>query len=116
LRLLTRARGDTNYFGYNIKFQLTGSTNGTGDWSNLPSHTITLTAPSPRAPVQAAPPATTPTTEDQRHSGAWNMVGCDGHVSDSRRAYLFESRDDELLRRWNRDNLPHPENLPEAMR
>jgi prepilin-type processing-associated H-X9-DG protein len=54
--------------------------------------------------------------EDQRHAGAWNMVACDGHVSDSRRPYLFDSRDDEVLRRWNRDNLPHRENLPAGMR
>lgn len=45
----------------------------------------------------------------RRHGGRWNVVCCDGHVEHLRVQALFDVRRDEVARRWNRDNLPHPE-------
>jgi prepilin-type processing-associated H-X9-DG protein len=45
----------------------------------------------------------------RRHAGRWNVVLCDGHVENLKSGQLFDPRRDEVLRRWNRDNLPHRE-------
>jgi prepilin-type N-terminal cleavage/methylation domain-containing protein/prepilin-type processing-associated H-X9-DG protein len=44
----------------------------------------------------------------QRHGGRSNMVFCDGHVETLRMEDLV-LREDRILKRWNRDNLPHRE-------
>jgi prepilin-type N-terminal cleavage/methylation domain-containing protein/prepilin-type processing-associated H-X9-DG protein len=44
-----------------------------------------------------------------RHGGRWNMLHCDGHVVKYRSRDLFDIRDEQVRRRWNRDNLPHRE-------
>lgn len=41
-----------------------------------------------------------------RHNGRYNIVFCDGHVECMRPEILF-SWDNDRLRHWNRDNLPH---------
>jgi prepilin-type processing-associated H-X9-DG protein len=45
----------------------------------------------------------------QRHMNRWNVVFCDGHVENLREARLFDNRDPEVLKLWNKDNEPHPE-------
>jgi prepilin-type processing-associated H-X9-DG protein len=47
----------------------------------------------------------------QRHQGKANVVFCDGHVESPTLAFLFEDTSDAALARWNRDHLPHRENL-----
>ena len=42
----------------------------------------------------------------KRHSSKFNIWFCDGHVENLRFQTLV-SRDDDKLRRWNNDNLPH---------
>jgi prepilin-type N-terminal cleavage/methylation domain-containing protein/prepilin-type processing-associated H-X9-DG protein len=42
----------------------------------------------------------------QRHSGRFNVVFCDGHVESVLEAKLFD-KGDTTLRRWNNDNQPH---------
>lgn len=44
-----------------------------------------------------------------RHGGRWNVVFCDGHVEDLTIERLFDVRRENVLKRWNRDNLPHRE-------
>jgi len=46
-----------------------------------------------------------------RHQGNANVVFCDGHVESPTLAFLFEDTSDNALSRWNRDHLPHRENL-----
>jgi prepilin-type N-terminal cleavage/methylation domain-containing protein/prepilin-type processing-associated H-X9-DG protein len=46
----------------------------------------------------------------KRHRGLWNTVFCDGHVETLRTNKLFAPTD-EIMRRWNRDNQPHREQL-----
>jgi prepilin-type processing-associated H-X9-DG protein/prepilin-type N-terminal cleavage/methylation domain-containing protein len=48
----------------------------------------------------------------RRHNGRFNVVFCDGHVENLRPQNLFEVRNDEVLRLWNRDNQPHRELVP----
>jgi prepilin-type processing-associated H-X9-DG protein len=52
----------------------------------------------------------------KRHAGRWNIVFCDGHLESFRSTKdLFNYRSDDLLRRWNRDHVPHRQylsNLP----
>jgi prepilin-type processing-associated H-X9-DG protein len=48
----------------------------------------------------------------QRHGGRFNMAFCDGHVENLKPAALFDLRQDEIRKRWNRDNLPHPSAFP----
>ena len=47
----------------------------------------------------------------RRHSGRWNVIFCDGHIENLRAKPLFDVRCDEVLKRWNRDNLPHRETV-----
>jgi prepilin-type N-terminal cleavage/methylation domain-containing protein/prepilin-type processing-associated H-X9-DG protein len=48
----------------------------------------------------------------QRHGGRWNVDFCDGHVENHRSQSLFDTRKEIITKRWNRDNLPHPELVP----
>lgn len=45
----------------------------------------------------------------RRHGGRWQALFCDGHVGRMRTKDLFDVRDDEVRKRWNRDNAPHRE-------
>jgi prepilin-type N-terminal cleavage/methylation domain-containing protein/prepilin-type processing-associated H-X9-DG protein len=47
----------------------------------------------------------------QRHGGRWNMAFCDGHVQLFKTRELYNYHSDQVLQRWNRDHLPHPENV-----
>ena len=47
----------------------------------------------------------------QRHQGRANVVFCDGHVESPTLKFLFADTSDASLVRWNRDHLPHRENL-----
>lgn len=44
-----------------------------------------------------------------RHAGRWHVLYCDGHVEKMRIQDLFNIRDQEVRRRWNRDHAPHTE-------
>jgi prepilin-type N-terminal cleavage/methylation domain-containing protein/prepilin-type processing-associated H-X9-DG protein len=46
-----------------------------------------------------------------RHQGKANVLFCDSHVESPPLKFLFEDTSDAALRRWNRDNQPHPEML-----
>ena len=46
-----------------------------------------------------------------RHQGKANMVFCDGHVELPTLQFLFADTSDAALSRWNRDHLPHREEL-----
>jgi prepilin-type processing-associated H-X9-DG protein len=46
-----------------------------------------------------------------RHDGRWNTSFADGHVENLSLRRLFDVRNNSILRRWNRDNLPHRERL-----
>jgi prepilin-type processing-associated H-X9-DG protein len=39
----------------------------------------------------------------------FNIVFGDGHVEGKKPRLLFDIRQDEVLRHWHRDNLPHRE-------
>ena len=45
----------------------------------------------------------------RRHGGRWQILFCDEHVERMRTTHLFDIRQDEVRKRWNRDNAPHPE-------
>jgi prepilin-type N-terminal cleavage/methylation domain-containing protein/prepilin-type processing-associated H-X9-DG protein len=47
----------------------------------------------------------------KRHQNGWNVVFCDGHVQNFKTQKLFNYKDDELLKLWNRDHQPHREAL-----
>jgi prepilin-type processing-associated H-X9-DG protein len=47
----------------------------------------------------------------RRHAWRWNVAFCDGHTEHHRTKELF-GRQENVVRRWNRDNQPHPENVP----
>ena len=49
--------------------------------------------------------------EKRRHNWRWNVAFCDGHTESHRTRELFDGAQDGVVRRWNRDNQPHPENL-----
>ena len=49
-----------------------------------------------------------------RHHGRFNVLFCEGHVEYTRFQDLYTWQDDRL-RRWNNDNLPHREVLPQPM-
>ncbi|MDB6022218.1 MAG: prepilin-type N-terminal cleavage/methylation domain [Pedosphaera sp.] len=46
-----------------------------------------------------------------RHQGKANILFCDGHVESPTLQFLFEDTGDTALARWNRDHLPHREQL-----
>ena len=46
-----------------------------------------------------------------RHQGKANVLFCDGHVDSPTLQFLFDDTSDAALVRWNRDHLPHRENL-----
>ena len=53
----------------------------------------------------------------RRHHEQWNVAFCDGHVNTFKNTKLFwDSHDEAVLRRFNKDNLPHADiargNLP----
>jgi prepilin-type N-terminal cleavage/methylation domain-containing protein/prepilin-type processing-associated H-X9-DG protein len=60
-----------------------------------------------RDPVRSSWPA--PTLTRKRHRGRWNIALCDGHNENWRMDKLFNYKDDQVMRLWNRDNLPHRE-------
>ena len=45
--------------------------------------------------------------EKRRHAWRWNVVFCDGHTENHRTRELFDEAQDNVVKRWNRDNLPH---------
>jgi prepilin-type N-terminal cleavage/methylation domain-containing protein len=47
----------------------------------------------------------------RRHATFYQFVSCDGHVESVKKKTLF-SLQEQWLRRWNRDNLPHREQMP----
>jgi prepilin-type N-terminal cleavage/methylation domain-containing protein/prepilin-type processing-associated H-X9-DG protein len=47
----------------------------------------------------------------KRHGARWNVVFCDGHVENLRTKDLFDPHSEVDLVRWNRDHLPHTENV-----
>jgi prepilin-type N-terminal cleavage/methylation domain-containing protein/prepilin-type processing-associated H-X9-DG protein len=51
----------------------------------------------------------------RRHATKWNIAFCDGHVEGLKATEIFDFRKPQILRRWNRDNLPHQELLPPAI-
>jgi prepilin-type processing-associated H-X9-DG protein len=44
----------------------------------------------------------------RRHAGRFNMSFCDGHVEHGPAKVFYDWRNDEILRRWSRDNKVHP--------
>ena len=59
----------------------------------------------------SSPWETTSPPYSSRHGGQWSVLFCDGHVEGRRGRDLFNYHSDALLRRWNRDHLPHRELL-----
>jgi prepilin-type N-terminal cleavage/methylation domain-containing protein/prepilin-type processing-associated H-X9-DG protein len=49
---------------------------------------------------------------NQRHLGRLGSVFCDGHVEANKVWDLYFNGDDAWVRRWNRDQQPHPEFRP----
>ncbi len=47
----------------------------------------------------------------QRHAGQWNFVFCDGHTEHRRTREMFDARQANVVKRWNRDHQPHPEQV-----
>ena len=45
--------------------------------------------------------------EKRRHGGLWNVACCDAHVESLKTKKLFSRNDPMVVKRWNRDNLPH---------
>ncbi len=43
----------------------------------------------------------------RRHQGDANVAFCDGHIEAQSLQFLFESTNSSALSRWNRDHLPH---------
>jgi len=46
-----------------------------------------------------------------RHQGKVNVAFCDGHVESPPLEFVFQNTTDAALVRWNRDHLPHRDNL-----
>jgi len=64
----------------------------------------------PKVPVSDA--AKIRVLNRNRHDGQFNVMFCDGHVEGAGTANLFDVRRDEVLRRWNKDNMPHRDLVP----
>jgi len=47
--------------------------------------------------------------ERKRHQERWNVAYCDGHTETFTARRIWNYRDDDLLRLWNRDHQPHRE-------
>jgi prepilin-type processing-associated H-X9-DG protein len=47
----------------------------------------------------------------ERHQGSLDVVFCDGHVESPKVGFLFTNTSDAALVRWNRDHLPHRDQL-----
>jgi prepilin-type N-terminal cleavage/methylation domain-containing protein/prepilin-type processing-associated H-X9-DG protein len=47
----------------------------------------------------------------ERHQGALDVAFCDGHVESPKVGFLFTNTSDAALVRWNRDHLPHRDQL-----
>jgi prepilin-type N-terminal cleavage/methylation domain-containing protein/prepilin-type processing-associated H-X9-DG protein len=45
----------------------------------------------------------------KRHNGKTVVMFCDGHADAGRRSDIVDPKNDTWRRRWNNDNLPHPE-------
>lgn len=45
----------------------------------------------------------------RRHSGALNVLFCDGHVQQFKPAIIFNEKNHSIRRLWNNDNQPRPE-------
>lgn len=45
----------------------------------------------------------------KRHNNKTVVMFCDGHADAARRADIVDPKNDTWRRRWNNDNLPHPE-------
>ena len=56
----------------------------------------------------SAIPGGIPALHPFRHSDGSNLLFCDGHVEFNKRAQLQKPLD-SVRKRWNNDNLPHPE-------
>ncbi len=65
-----------------------------------------LAAGAPARPLDSSAPLLLRITRE-RHGGRFNILFCDGHVSLLSVASLFDWRQDSVLARWNRDNLPN---------
>jgi prepilin-type N-terminal cleavage/methylation domain-containing protein len=62
-------------------------------------------------PPGLAASARDPSTADaRRHGTFYQFVSCDGHVESVKKKILFSGQE-QWLRRWNRDNLPHSEQV-----
>jgi prepilin-type processing-associated H-X9-DG protein len=48
--------------------------------------------------------------ERRRHGGRYNVAFCDGHIENLKTNALFTT-DMTVLKRWNYDNVPHPNEL-----
>lgn len=48
----------------------------------------------------------------KRHSGKMSISFCDGHIEQGKPQAFFDSRSESVLRRWNKDNQPHKDLLP----
>jgi prepilin-type processing-associated H-X9-DG protein/prepilin-type N-terminal cleavage/methylation domain-containing protein len=53
----------------------------------------------------------TTTASYARHQGKANVAFCDGHIESPKLQFLFTDTSDKALVRWNRDHLPHREQL-----
>jgi prepilin-type processing-associated H-X9-DG protein len=47
----------------------------------------------------------------KRHGGHWNVVFCDNHVESPTTKGLYDYHSDAVLKRFNRDHLPHRDNV-----
>jgi prepilin-type processing-associated H-X9-DG protein/prepilin-type N-terminal cleavage/methylation domain-containing protein len=48
----------------------------------------------------------------KRHSGRFNVAFCDGHIESLAPKPFADPHDDNVVKRWNRDNLPHRKDSP----
>jgi prepilin-type processing-associated H-X9-DG protein len=74
---------------------------------------LELGVPGPSGNTGAAPLLA---MTQRRHGGRYNVVFYDAHVENLRARDLFDARQAQELKRWNRDNLPHPESVPSGLR